>query len=140
MAAGGGSYWFRGQWYTQWRETGDFSASGRSPAPAEPSPSAVFVLGFGCKGEGMDANDGVATAPSTLLAAADLPLICSNPAVLQGSKEARSSPQSEPLIPPPISATSEEIENRVSSCFRPLTNISTKSFPEVGESVFMKRC
>ena len=59
------------------------------PAPAEPKSSSVFVSGFGRKGEGKTANYGVAIAPPTLLAEADLPLVFSSPAVLRGSKGAR---------------------------------------------------
>ena len=64
------------------------------------------------------------------------PLLLSSPAVLQGCTGA--SPPSDPLIPSPIPATTEEVEEWVSSSFRPLTNISTTTPLEVGASVLWR--
>ena len=107
------------------------------PAPAEPKSSSVFVPGFGRKGEGKTANDGVAIAPPTLLAEADLPPGLQQPSSASGIQGGEAH-KSEPLIPPPIPATSEEVEHWMSSCFKPLTNISTKNPPEVGESILWR--
>ena len=109
------------------------------PAPAEPKSSSVFVPGFGCLGEGKTANDGVAIAPPTLLAAADLPLGLQQPSSASGLQEGEA-------IPNPSHYYYYFQQDRrssragVSSCFKPLTNIGTKIPAEVGESVCTSRC
>ena len=94
--------------------------------PVEVPPQAVFVPGFGSKGEGKSANYGLFIAPPSLLPPAALP-----PAVQQASSSSglhgAEAPPSDPLMPPPIPATTEHVEEWVSTRFKPLTNISTKN-------------
>ena len=103
--------------------------------PAEPTSKAVFVLGFGCQGEGKSATHGVASVPPSLLAPAVIPAALQQPS---SSSAVQGAPPSDPLNSDPIPATTEEVEEWVSSCCRPLTNISTKTPPEVGESVLWR--
>ena len=107
------------------------------PQPEEPTSTAVFLPGFGCKGEGKSANYGVAIAPPSLLAPADVPAALQQPGSSSGFQgvEALSF---HPEIPAPIPATTEEVEEWMSSSFKPLTNISTKTPPEIGESVLWR--
>ena len=95
----------------------------------------MLVPGFGWKGEGKG-NYGVAIPPPTLVDASDLPeaLRHTSSSVLQG--EDPSAHEGE--IPPPIVATTEEVEMWMQVSFRKLTNLSTKSTPEVGESVLWR--
>ena len=93
--------------------------------------------GLGRKGEGKMANYGVTIDPQTLVDEADLPLALQQPSSAS-SGHGGEAHKSEPLIPPPIPATSEEVEHWMSSCFKPLTNISTKNPPEVGESILWR--
>ena len=92
----------------------------------------MFVPGFGRKGEGKGANYGVAIAPPTVVAPADLPFALqqpSSPSDLQVDVLQRA----QPLIPRPLPATSELVEQWITSCFHKLTNISTNIPPAVGE-------
>ena len=103
------------------------------PSTPKPSSSSVFVPGFGRKGEGKDANYGLAIAPPTEVKQEELPLI------LRCFRSPRGeAPQSPPRIPTPIPAISEEVEEWMSSGFRQLTNISTKCLPEGGDSVLWR--
>ena len=52
--------------------------------------------------------------------------------------EAAEPPAEEEDVPLPIMPTTEEIESWMQSSFRKLTDLSTKSPPEVGESVLWK--
>ena len=95
------------------------------------------MSGFGRKGEGKTANYGVAIPPPSLVPDADLPLALRQP----GSASERhggEGPPGEPLIPPPIPATSELVEEWISTNYQPLTNISTNNPPEVGESILWR--
>ena len=101
------------------------------PAPAQPQELSVFVPGFGRKGEGKGANYGVAIAPPTVVAPADLPSALqqpSSPSDLQVDVLQRA----QPLIPEPLPATSELVEQWITTCFHRLTNISTNIPPVVG--------
>ena len=64
-------------------------------------------------------------------------LLFNLPAVLLCCTGARPHPD-DPSIPPPIPATTEEVEEWFSGSFKKLTNISRKSPPEVGESVLWR--
>ena len=96
----------------------------------------MLVPGFGWKGEGT-CNYGVAIPPPTLVDASDLPeeaRLHTSSSVLQGEDPS----WAEGEIPPPILATSYEVEMWMQESFRKLTNLSTKSPPEVGESVLWR--
>ena len=108
-----------------------------APAPAVPTCSSVFVPGFGGQGEGTAANYGVAIAPPTLVADTDLPLALRQPGSASELHGGEAIP-SEPLIPPPLPATTAIVENWISTCFRLLTDICTKIPPEIGESVLWR--
>ena len=107
------------------------------PGPAEAKHHAVWVPGFGCKGEGKLANYGVVIPPPSLLPPA---------AVLPAPQQAASSSDlheglahpAPPLIPTPIAATTEDVEEWISTTFRSLTNISTKNPPDIGASILWK--
>ena len=103
----------------------------------EPKSKAVFVPGFGCKGEGKAANYGVAIPMPSLLPQPVCPPAQGQPSSSSGLTEAATSP-AEPSIPVPIPATTELVEDWVTSHFRKLTNISTKCPPEKGESVLWR--
>ena len=75
--------------------------------------------------------------PTKLVADADLPLALrqsGSASELHGG-EALSR---EPFIPSPIPATTEMVEHWISTHFQPLTNVSTKIPPEIGESVLWR--
>ena len=105
--------------------------------PPEVTSKAVFVPGFGSKGEGKAANYGLFIAAPSLIPPAALP-----PAVQQASSSSglhgAEAPPSDSLMPRPIPATTEYVEEWVSKNFKPLTNISTKTPPEVGEIVLWR--
>ena len=44
----------------------------------------------------------------------------------------------ESACPDPIPVSAEQVESWISGCFKPLTNISTKMPPEIGESVLWR--
>ena len=103
---------------------------------AKPTSEPVFVPGFGCKGEGKSANYGTAVPPPTLVDPADLPA-----AIRPASSDSGlllEDPHKDEEIPPPIAATTWDVEEWMQSGFRKLTNLSTKSPPEVGESVLWR--
>jgi hypothetical protein len=93
----------------------------------------VFVPGFGRKGEGKGANYGVAIAPPTVVAPADLPAALQQPS-------SSSDPQvdvlrrAQPLMPQPLPATSELVEQWITTSFHRLTNISKNIPPVAGET------
>ena len=102
----------------------------RAKATSEP----VFVPGFGKKGEGKSANYGTAIPPPTLVDPSDLPeAIRSVSSVL-----VKEDPCKDDDTPPPIPATTEDVEMWMETGFRKLTNMSTKSPPEVGDSVLWR--
>ena len=75
--------------------------------------------------------------PTNLVADADLPFALrqsGSASELHGG-EALSR---EPFIPSPIPATTEMVEHWISTHFQPLTNVSTKIPPEIGESVLWR--
>ena len=106
-------------------------------APPEPSQIPVFVPGFGKKGEGKDANYGVAIATPSVAQQQDLP-----PAIQQPSSSSSApvigAPIEDPWIPAPLPVTTEEVEEWMASSFQPLTNISTSADPIVGDSVLWR--
>ena len=106
------------------------------PGPAEAKHHAVWVPGFGCKGEGKVANYGVVIPPPSLLPPA---------AVLPAPQQAASSsshgggaPPDPPLIPTAIAASTEQVEEWVQTSFRPLTNLSRNNPPEIGDNVLWR--
>ena len=117
----------------------------KSAALVQPIPSAVpaaqppvFVPGFGFKGEGKAANYGVAIPRPTLLPPPQVPPPAPQPGSPSGIEGVEAPPPSEPLIPAPIQAKTEEVEEWVSSNFKPLTNLSTKTPPEIGENILWR--
>ena len=108
--------------------------------PVEVTSQAVFVPGFGSKGEGKSANYGLLIAQPSLLPPAALPAAvqeASSSSGLQGAEAPPADP-SDPPWPPPISATTDNVEEWVSTNFKPLTAMSTKTPPEVGEIVLWR--
>ena len=100
------------------------------PPFVAPTPKAVVVPGFGKKGEGKDANYGTSIEPpSGPLPHAELPPI------LQASSSCAAVI---PEIPPPIAATTQDVEEWMTTGYKPLTNISQKIPPEVGESILWR--
>ena len=97
----------------------------------------MYVPGFGRKGEGKGATYGVAIAPPTVVAAEDLPFELHPPSSASGLQVGAALP-SEPLIPAPFMATSEQVEHWVTTAYSPLTNISTNIPPAVGETVLWR--
>ena len=86
------------------------------------------------KGEGKSANYGTAIPPPTLVDPSDLPeAIRPVSSVL-----VKEDPCKDDDTPPPIPATTEDVEMWMETGFRKLTNMSTKSPPEVGESVLWR--
>ena len=105
------------------------------PPPAPAARSGVFVPGFGVKGEGKKGNYGVLIPPPSSVDAADLP----SDAVEAPSKKAKpENPPSPVTCPPPIAATTEEVEQWIAETFRPLNNLSLKTPPEIGESILWR--
>ena len=115
------------------------SSAGFKPKlePEEPTSTAVFRPGFGCKGEGKSANYGVAIPPPRLLAPVDVPAALQQPGSSSGFQGVQAL-SFHPEIPPPIPATTEVVEQWMSSSFKALTNISTKTPPEIGECILWR--
>ena len=105
-----------------------------NPTPEAPVETAVFVRGFGFKGEGKSSNYGTSIDPPSVVAPADLP-----PA-LQGPSSSSSQAAAPPIpdVPPPIAATTEDVEEWVATNFKPLKNLSTKCPPEIGENILWR--
>ena len=95
----------------------------------------MYVEGFGHKGEGKAANYGVAIPPPTVVALEDLPFEM-HPS--SSASEVQVAAPSESPVPPPLMATSEQVEEWVATEFSPLTNISTNLPPSVGETVLWR--
>ena len=95
----------------------------------------MFVQGFGLKGVGKGANYGVGIPPPTAVDPQDLPLPLQQ---TWTSSEAQDALGFDVIPPPPVAATSEMVEEWVSSLYRPLTNISTEIPPPVGASVLWR--
>ena len=108
-----------------------------SPDLVQPTSSSVFVPGIGRKGEGKTENYGVAIASPTVVAQAELPFDLQQPGSASGL-HVTDVPPSEPLIPPPLAATTELIEHWISTIFQKLTDISTKEPAEVGETILWR--
>ena len=94
----------------------------------------IEVPGFGRKGEGKDANYGLAVAEPQVVSIEELP-----PEARQGL-ELGLGLDAEPTfeIPPPIAATTDEVERWIQDGFTKLVNLSSKEPPEVGESILWK--
>ena len=73
-----------------------------------------------------------------MLADADLPPDLQKPGSASGLHGGEVLPAEQLIPPPPIAATTEMVEHWISTGFRPLTNISTKVPPEIGESVLWR--
>ena len=91
----------------------------------------MYVAGFGFKGEGKGANYGLPIPAPSIVPVADLlqvPLP-SNSAADQVVSD---------VAPAPIPVTLDEIDEWMSTGFQPLSQISKKMPPEVGESVLWR--
>ena len=111
-----------------------------APAPSEPPPpKAVYVTGFGCKGEGKGANYGISIPPPSLVFGWEVPQWSGGASSHEGAaKQEPGAERPESACPDPIAASPAEVERWIAGCFRPLTNISTKMPPEIGESVLWR--
>ena len=119
-------------------ETGQSSAESRPlPKSAALAGNAVFVQGFGYKGEGKMANYGVTVPMPSLVPRGDVANAPPQGSTSSCSQLGAARP-SDPLIPSPIQATAEEVEEWMSNSYKPLQNISKKNPPEVGESVLWR--
>ena len=107
------------------------------PEPSVGPPAPQFDNAFGGKGEGKEGNEGVGIRLSSF----------DQPFNLWGRRssesfgdaaEAAEPPAEEEDVPMPIMATTEEIESWMQESYRKLTNLSTKSPPEIGESVLWR--
>ena len=107
------------------------------PAPPESSSCAVFVPGFGCKGEGKDANYGVAVHPPSVASAHEFPSGLQQPSNSSRAQTTEAPPVPS-LIPNPIAATSDGVEEWINESFKPLTNIITKLSPNIGGSILWR--
>ena len=98
------------------------------PEPATAKSTAVHVPGFGLKGEGKSANCGILIAPPAIVPPAKLR------AALQVVSGAASSGggacPADDGFPEPIAATTEQVEEWISTNFRPLRNLSQNMPPE----------
>ena len=103
-------------------------------APSEPN-DAFFVPGFGYKGCGKGANYGVEIPPPTTVSAGDPHLF---PAQSSSASDGFELLPTGPQYPPPIPVTPEEVAEWMSTGFRPLSQMSTKMPPEIGESVLWR--
>ena len=108
-------------------------APSAKPAPAQPQELSVIVPGFGRKGEGKGANYGVAIAPPTVVAFADLP------AALQQPSSSSLTPVDQLRrahfgCPSPLPATSELVEQWITGSYHRLQNISKNLPPATGET------
>ena len=108
-----------------------------TPDPAVPPQDAVWVPGFGWKGEGKGANYGVGIPPPEVVPPSDLPAALQQPGTSSGHPGGED-PSSQPMIPLPFTATSEQVEEWVSSLYRPLSNLTRNNPPEPGESVLWR--
>ena len=110
------------------------------PAMAKPQqPQPEFVPGFGKKGEGKGANYGIGIPPPCPVPLAHVPLQQPSSSSAAAETAKVDHPASPPRMPPPpIMATTEEVEEWLTSGFKKLKEISTKSPPEVGESVLWR--
>lgn len=116
-----------------------------TPPPLPPSSSterprqtkiedSIEVPGFGRKGEGKDANYGVQVPEPQVVPVSELPPEAREPLEL-------GSDLGTPLtsrIPPPIAATTENVEEWIQNGFRELVNLSGKIPPELGESIIWR--
>ena len=117
--------------------TASSPAAASVPMPAEAlQHQAQFVPGFGKKGEGKAANYGIGIPPPCPVPPAEVPLHQQSSSSRETAKE--EPPPSPVSMPPPIMATTEEVEEWMRSGFKKLKNASTKSPPEVGESVLWR--
>ena len=116
------------------------SASVSVPLPAESRQyEAQYVPGFGKKGEGKFANYGIGIPPPSPVPPAEVPNgpLPSGPTASAAAPLTEEPPSVAPM-PPPIAATTEEVEDWLRSGFKKLKNISTKTPPEVGEPVLWR--
>ena len=107
------------------------------PAPPESSRGAVFVPGFGCKGEGKDAKYGPAVAPTGEASLDEFLVDLQQPCSSSGLQTAEALADLS-LLPHPNAATSEEVEEWITEGFKWLTNISTNMPPRVGDSILWR--
>ena len=115
------------------------SASSSATAPGQPPPRAVYVPGFGCKGEGKDANYGTRIPPPSILFGGELHQLPGAASSHCGTvKEHPSACRPASACPNAIAASPDEVESWIAEIFKPLTSISTKLPPEVGESVLWR--
>ena len=118
----------------------------RPPPPLPPSSSSterprqtkiedsIEVPGFGRKGEGKDANYGVQVPEPELVPISELPPEAQQPLELASNLDAEPTPR----IPPPISATIENVEEWIQNGYTELMNLSGKIPPEKGESILWR--
>ena len=99
-----------------------------SPIPPTPADSSVEVPGFGRKGEGKDASYGLPVPEPQVVSRADLPPEAQQPA----AGEARMDAEPTEAIPPPIAATTKNVEEWIPNGFTQLVNLSRKVPPEIG--------
>ena len=115
------------------------SASTSATAPVQPPPNAVYVQGFGCKGEGKDANYGTRIPPPSIVFGGELDQLPGAAWSHCGTvKEEPGACLSLSACPHPIAASPDEVERWIAETFKPLTSISTKMPPEIGESVLWR--
>ena len=109
------------------------------PEPSSSSSSGPqFVTGFGFKGEGKKGNYGIGIDPPSIVLPSDLPPDARSSVFGDQVDEDFRPWDPEGNIPVPIAPTTEEIESWMQSSFRKLTNISTQSPPDVGDSVLWR--
>ena len=108
----------------------------KKPRQEEGSNQAVFVPGFGLKGEGKLANYGV-EIPGPVVVPKEEAASTQHSASSSGLP-APQTPPGGPKIPPPIQATTEDVEAWVTGSFKPLSNISQNIPPQLGESVLWR--
>ena len=111
-----------------------------APAPPEPPPpKAVYVPGFGCKGEGKDANYGTRIPPPSIVFGGELDQLPGAASSHCGTvKEQPSACPPASTCPNAIAASPDEVESWIAEIFKPLTSISTKMPAEIGESVLWR--
>ena len=107
------------------------------PLPAASSSSATYVPGFGTKGEGKHANYGRVIEPPSIVSA-DLDDPLSQPSYKKAKQEVQRSALLLSSPPTPVYATTELVEEWLNESFRPLTGVSHKMPPEVGDSVLWR--
>ena len=96
------------------------------------------MSGFGHKGEGKHANYGTHIPPPSVVPPDELDALVAQGTCIPGQQQPGSSAAAAAAPPDPMPVSSAEVEGWINGSFRPLSNLSTKMPPEVGESILWR--